>query len=97
MYVFLCIRVLVRVGVPLAASHYFADGSGSRFTTNYQPVDAMYEEALAGPLAGPLLRLFLAQYLRCVTCTFGSQWGSGPQLCRCQSQQPLGTGSASML
>jgi hypothetical protein len=28
------------------------------------PVDEMYEQAMSGPLCGPLLRLFLAQYIR---------------------------------
>ncbi len=28
------------------------------------PVDEMYEQAMAGPLCGPLLRVFLAQYIR---------------------------------
>ncbi len=33
---------------------------------DYQPIDTMFEQALSGPMSGPLLRLFLAQYLRCV-------------------------------
>ena len=27
-------------------------------------IDAMYEQAMAGPVCGPLLRLFLAEYIR---------------------------------
>jgi hypothetical protein len=47
------------------------EGSGDAALTagldrDLTPVDIMYERAMAGPLCGPLLRLFLAQYIRCV-------------------------------
>ncbi len=35
-------------------------------SVDYTVIDQMFEQALAGPMAGPLLRLFLAQYLRFV-------------------------------
>lgn len=33
-------------------------------TVDLSLIDSMYEKATAGPLDGPLLRLFLAQYIR---------------------------------
>ncbi len=44
------------------------DSKGVRVgvVTNLTMIDCMYEQAMASPMCGPLLRLFLAQYIRCV-------------------------------
>ena len=46
-------------------------GSGARVRPeepqlDLSVIDAMYEQAMAGPVCGPLLRLFLAEYIRYV-------------------------------
>jgi hypothetical protein len=37
-------------------------------------IDAMYEQAMAGPVCGPLLRLFLADYIRCGAYIHNLAW-----------------------
>jgi hypothetical protein len=37
---------------------------GGLTAKDFSVIDDMYERAMAGPLCGPLLRLFLAQYIR---------------------------------
>jgi hypothetical protein len=49
-------------------------GSGARVRPeepqlDLSAIDAMYEQAMAGPVCGPLLRLFLAEYIRYATGT----------------------------
>jgi hypothetical protein len=58
-----------------------ADGSGSEVgpacELDLDVIDRMYERAMTGPFCGPLLRLFLADYIRwdCVFLTFIQHWG----------------------
>ena len=47
-----------------AAGSELSGGSKVAVKVDLTIVDTMYERAMAGPLCGPLLRLFLAQYIR---------------------------------